>query len=62
MHVFVQPDNPAEFSGKIYEMMATSLSDKLATLDAQQPLDQQPLNPEIVEAEIVEPVEAGNQK
>ncbi|XP_021867040.2 heat shock protein 90-6, mitochondrial [Spinacia oleracea] len=56
------PDNPAEFSGKIYEMMATSLSDKLATLDAQQPLDQQPLNPEIVEAEIVEPVEAGNQK
>uniref|UniRef100_A0A803LRA6 Uncharacterized protein n=1 Tax=Chenopodium quinoa TaxID=63459 RepID=A0A803LRA6_CHEQI len=52
------PENPAEVSGRLYDLLGASLSEKWgSSLDAQQPQ-----NPEIVEAEVVEPVEAGNQK
>lgn len=56
------PENPAQLGGKIYEMMGMALSNKFgAPVDVQQPVAQ-PQNPETVEAEIVEPVEAGGQK
>lgn len=58
----MQPENPAQLGGKIYEMMGMALSNKFgAPVDAQQPVAQ-PQNLETVEAEIVEPVEAGGQK
>ncbi|XP_021724478.1 heat shock protein 90-6, mitochondrial-like isoform X2 [Chenopodium quinoa] len=57
------PENPAEVSGRLYDLLGASLSEKWgSSLDAQQPPHQQPQNPEIVEAEVLEPVEAGNQK
>lgn len=50
------PENPAQFGGKIYEMMGMALANKWgSSLEPQQ-------HPEPVEAEIVEPVEVGNQK
>ncbi|KAM1411708.1 heat shock protein 90-6, mitochondrial-like [Malus sylvestris] len=69
------PDNPAELGGKIYKMMSLALSGKWSTpaAEIQQPEPQQH-NPEILEAEVrynhsetleaevVEPVEAGSQK
>ncbi|KAM1131155.1 hypothetical protein ACFX1X_046241 [Malus domestica] len=69
------PENPAELGGKIYEMMSLALSGKWSTpaaeiqqhnpeiLDAEvQHPGPQHNHPETVEAEVVEPVEAGSQK
>ncbi|KAH6764770.1 HEAT SHOCK PROTEIN 89.1 [Perilla frutescens var. hirtella] len=57
------PENPAELGGKIYEMMNMALLDKWGS-------QEQHVNaggsgtsvPEMVEAEVVEPAEAGGQK
>uniref|UniRef100_A0A803LRA5 Heat shock protein 90 n=2 Tax=Chenopodium quinoa TaxID=63459 RepID=A0A803LRA5_CHEQI len=52
------PENPAEVSGRLYDLLGASLSEKWVhhlMLSSHK-------NPEIVEAEVVEPVEAGNQK
>ncbi|KAA0046053.1 heat shock protein 90-6 [Cucumis melo var. makuwa] len=49
------PENPAQLGGKIYEMMGMALSGKWYVPQPQS--QSQPL-----EAEVVEPVEAGNQK
>ncbi|CAN0927175.1 Heat shock protein 90-6, mitochondrial [Linum grandiflorum] len=61
------PDNPAHLGSKIYEMMNIALSGKWSLpVDVQQQqqadTSAQPQNQEHIEAEIVEPVEAGNQK
>ncbi|PHT43042.1 hypothetical protein CQW23_17067 [Capsicum baccatum] len=58
------PENPAQLGGKIYEMMNFALAGKWGTVGGhQQQLNQQPhVIPETVEAEIVEPAEAGGQK
>jgi heat shock protein beta len=52
------PENPAELGGKIYEMMGIALSGKWSRPEVQQ---QQPMahshNAELLEAEVVEPVE-----
>ncbi|KAF3665928.1 putative protein binding protein [Capsicum annuum] len=58
------PENPAQLGGKIYEMMNFALAGKWGTGGGhQQQLNQQPhVIPETVEAEIVEPAEAGGQK
>ncbi|PHU11817.1 hypothetical protein BC332_18747 [Capsicum chinense] len=58
------PENPAQLGGKIYEMMNFALAGKWGTGGGhQQQLNQQPhIIPETVEAEIVEPAEAGGQK
>ncbi|KAL5206320.1 hypothetical protein ABZP36_034529 [Zizania latifolia] len=59
------PDNPAELSGKIYEMMSTAMASKWAT-QAQpaepSPHQATPSNSEPLEAEVVEPVDASQQK
>lgn len=56
------PDNPAQLGGKIYEMMSMALSGKWSVpTEVQQPATQHPI-PETLEAEVVEPVEAGSQK
>jgi len=58
----VQPENPAQFGGKIYEMMGTALSNKFgAPVKAQQQVAQRQ-GPGTFEAEIVEPAEAGGEK
>lgn len=49
--LLVQPENPAQLGGKIYEMMGMALSGKWSGAQSQ------PL-----EAEVVEPVEADSQK
>lgn len=49
------PDNPAQLGGKIYEMMSMALSGKWSA-PTEVPI------PETLEAEVVEPVEAGSQK
>nr|AXM43902.1 heat shock protein 90-6 [Cucurbita moschata] len=53
------PDNPAQLGGKIYEMMGMALSGKWSGASGfhNQGAQSQPL-----EAEVVEPVEAGSQK
>lgn len=57
------PENPAQLGGKIYEMMNFALAGKWGTVGGyQQQVNQQPHIPEIVEAEVVEPAEAGGQK
>lgn len=57
------PENPAQLGGKIYEMMNFALAGKWGTVpEYQQQAIQQPHIPETVEAEIVEPGEAGGQK
>ncbi|OMP05867.1 Heat shock protein Hsp90 [Corchorus olitorius] len=55
------PDNPAQLGGKIYEMMGIALSSKWSTPGAQNSVPPPP-QPETLEAEVVEPVEAGGQK
>ncbi|KAM3697025.1 hypothetical protein ACB098_06G083100 [Castanea mollissima] len=56
------PENPAQLGGKIYEMMDIALSGKWSTpIEAQHP-GAISNNTETVEAEVVEPVEAGSQK
>lgn len=56
-----QPDNPAQVSGKIYEMMGMAISGKWSRFDSQQSASQAPQT-ETLEAEVVEAVEAGSQK
>lgn len=57
------PDNPAQLGGKIYEMMNMALAGKYGTVGGyQQQVNQQSYIPETVEAEVVEPAEAGGQK
>lgn len=56
------PDNPAKLGGKIYEMMGMALTGKWATPGQFQSTETQPHSPETVEAEVVEPTEAGSQK
>lgn len=57
------PENPAQLGGKIYEMMNFALAGKWGTVsEYQQQANQKPHIPETVEAEVVEPVEAGGQK
>lgn len=58
----MQPDNPAQLGGKIYEMMGMALSGKWSTTDQFHPPGTQPHVPETVEAEVVEPAEAGGPK
>ncbi|KAG2621115.1 heat shock protein 90-6, mitochondrial-like [Panicum virgatum] len=64
------PDNPAELSGKIYEMMSSAIASKWSTQSQVQPASPSPqydapvVEPESIEAEVVEPepVESGKQK
>lgn len=57
------PENPAQLGGKIYEMMNFALAGKWGTVgEYQQQVSQQPHIPETVEAEVVEPAEAGGRK
>lgn len=60
---YVQPENPAELGGKIYEMMDTALSGKWSSpeVQAQQHMTQTH-NAELLEAEVVEPVEVDGKK
>lgn len=68
----MQPEDPAQLGGKIYDMMSMALSTKWLTpaAEVQQSIDQthQPetLEAEVVvdpvEAQVVDPVEAGGQK
>ncbi|XP_021301182.1 heat shock protein 90-6, mitochondrial [Herrania umbratica] len=55
------PDNPAQLGGKIYEMMGMALSGKWSTPEVQHS-GLQPPHAETLEAEVVEPVQAGGQK
>ncbi|KAL0001519.1 hypothetical protein SO802_015300 [Lithocarpus litseifolius] len=56
------PENPAQLGGKIYEMMDIALSGKWSTpIEVQHP-GAISNSTETVEAEVVEPVEAGSQK
>ncbi|KAF8414236.1 hypothetical protein HHK36_002236 [Tetracentron sinense] len=59
------PENPAQLGGKIYEMMGMALSGKWAapTIEFQQTANQPGRTAnQAVEAEVVEPVEAGGHK
>ncbi|KAJ7964717.1 heat shock protein 90 [Quillaja saponaria] len=61
------PENPAQLGGKIYDMMGMALAGKWLQPDQfQNPGAQhtaaQSSNPETIEAEVVEPAEAGGQK
>lgn len=58
----VQPDNPAQLGGKIYEMMGMALSGKWSSPSQFESTQTQPHVPEIVEAEVVEPTSADSQK
>ena len=65
--MLLQPDNPSELGGKIYEMMGSALAGKWrsAAPEVQHVPPSQsagPQNPEAFEAEVVQPVEAGGQK
>lgn len=63
LHQLLQPENPAQLGGKIYEMMNMALAGKYGTVGGyQQQVNQQSYIPETVEAEVVEPAEAGGQK
>lgn len=73
---FMQPENPAQLGGKIYEMMGLALSGKWLSPAEFQPSvaaqSQAPVEAEIVEpvaqsqapleAEVVEPIESSGQK
>jgi heat shock protein beta len=56
------PDNPAQLGGKIYEMMGMALSGKWSSPSQFESTQTQPHVLETVEAEVVEPTEAGTQK
>ncbi|KAI5432659.1 heat shock protein 90-6, mitochondrial [Lathyrus oleraceus] len=57
------PDNPAQLGGKIYEMMGMALNGKWSSPPSQfESTQTQPHVLETVEAEVVEPTEAGSQK
>ncbi|KAK3184508.1 hypothetical protein Dsin_031794 [Dipteronia sinensis] len=58
------PENPAQLGGKIYEMMGMALSGKWSAPTPTREFHHstpQPQTPETLEAEVVEPVEAGGQ-
>ncbi|XP_077213208.1 heat shock protein 90-6, mitochondrial-like [Tasmannia lanceolata] len=54
------PENPSELGGKIYEMMGIALVGKWTATPVNQP--GRIRSPETMEAEVVEPAEAGGQK
>ncbi|KAK2432102.1 hypothetical protein P8452_45106 [Trifolium repens] len=56
------PDNPAQLGGKIYEMMGMALSGKWSSPSQFESTQTQPHVLETLEAEVVEPTEAGTQK
>lgn len=56
------PDNPAQLGGKIYEMMGMALSGKWSSPSQFESTQTQPDVLETLEAEVVEPTEAGTQK
>ncbi|KAF7827359.1 heat shock protein 90-6, mitochondrial [Senna tora] len=56
------PENPAQLGGKIYEMMGMALAGKWSEPGQVQYTESQPHVAETVEAEVVEPAEAGSQK
>lgn len=57
------PEDPAQLGGKIYEMMGMALSGKWSPPpEVQHPVSSQPGIPETLEAELVEPVQADEQK
>ncbi|XP_045828669.1 heat shock protein 90-6, mitochondrial-like [Trifolium pratense] len=56
------PDNPAQLGGKIYEMMGMALNGKWSSPSQFESTQTQHHIPETIEAEVVEPTEAGNQK
>jgi heat shock protein beta len=59
----MQPENPAQLGGKIYEMMGMALSGKwLTPVEAYNNPGASSNDPETIEAEVVEPVEAGSKK
>jgi heat shock protein beta len=59
----MQPENPAQLGGKIYEMMGMALSGKWSTpVEAYNNPGASSNNTETIEAEVVEPVEAGSKK
>jgi heat shock protein beta len=60
--VGVQPDNPAQLGGKIYEMMGMALSGKWSSPSQFESTQTQHDVLETLEAEVVEPTEAGTQK
>ncbi|KAJ4893130.1 HEAT SHOCK PROTEIN 89.1 [Raphanus sativus] len=55
------PENPAELGGKIYEMMGIALSGKWSSPEVQQHMAHSH-NAELLEAEVVEPVEVDGKK
>ncbi|XP_054819043.1 heat shock protein 90-6, mitochondrial [Prosopis cineraria] len=56
------PENPAQLGGRIYEMMGMAITGKWSDPGQAQHTESQPHAPEIVEAEVVEPAEAGSHK
>lgn len=60
--LYLQPDNPAQLGWKIYEMMDMALSGKWLPAAEFQSASVRSQTPGTLEAEIVEPVEAGSQK
>lgn len=58
---YIQPENPAELGGKIYEMMGIALSGKWSSPEVQQHMAHSH-NAELLEAEVVEPVEVDGKK
>jgi heat shock protein beta len=59
----MQPENPAQLGGKIYEMMGMALSGKWSTpVEAYNNPGASSNNTYTIEAEVVEPVEAGSKK
>lgn len=51
----MQPENPAQLGGKIYEMMGMALSGKWSAPEVHYPVSSQAHNTEALEAEVVEP-------
>jgi hypothetical protein len=59
----MQPENPAQLGGKIYEMMGMALSGKWSTpVEAYNNPGASFNSTETIEAEVVEPVEASSKK
>lgn len=60
--IILQPDNPAELSGKIYEMMSTAMASKWAShaqpaemnLQRDSPVSSEPIEAEVIEPELVD--------
>ncbi|KAK4276365.1 hypothetical protein QN277_019322 [Acacia crassicarpa] len=56
------PENPAQLGGRIYEMMGMAITGKWSDPGQVQYTGSQPHPPETIEAEVVEPTEAGSRK